>query len=202
MNSSKKTDRQGLRLPRDGAPGELIDWLFFDFDGVLTDNRVWVFDDGREAVCCTRADGLGMSMLRKAGVGCSIVSSERNPVVRRRALKLGIEALQGMKDKRRAVLGFCRKRNLDPARTGFVGNDVNDLPAFGAVGIRLCPSDAAAEIRHICDHILQSKGGTGVAREIARRMGRVLRIGQSRASLRLGRARTAPEPNCGISKSA
>lgn len=146
-----------------------IPWLFFDFDGVLTDNRVWVFEDGREAVACTRADGLGFSLLRAAGVRCMIISTETNPVVTQRARKLRLEVLQGVKDKGMALRVFCRRRKIDPLQAGFVGNDINDLPAFAVVGHRFCPSDAAPDVRRICDHVLKRRGGEGVVRELAAR---------------------------------
>jgi 3-deoxy-D-manno-octulosonate 8-phosphate phosphatase (KDO 8-P phosphatase) len=145
-----------------------VDWLLFDFDGVLTDNRVWVFEDGREAVACTRADGIGFALLRATGIKCAIISTETNPVVSRRAEKLKLPVMQGVVDKGQAILKLCRKRGIDPRRVGFVGNDVNDLPAFKVVGHRLCPGDAAPEVKSICDHVLHSHGGAGVVREIAR----------------------------------
>ena len=146
-----------------------MDWIFFDFDGVLTDNRVWVFEDGREAVTCTRADGLGFAMLRETGFKCAIVSTETNPVVGRRAEKLRLRVLQGVVDKGLTIREFCRSEGLDLARTAFVGNDLNDLPAFAVVGRKLCPSDAAPEVRRTCDRVLRSRGGEGVVREIAAR---------------------------------
>jgi 3-deoxy-D-manno-octulosonate 8-phosphate phosphatase (KDO 8-P phosphatase) len=148
-----------------------IDLLCFDFDGVLTDNRVWVDENGGESVVCNRADGLGFELLRKAGLHCIIVSTEKNPVVSARAKKLRLPVLQGVDDKARAVRELCRKRGLDLQRCGFVGNDVNDLSALRIVGWRICPADAAQEVRAVCDLVLRAKGGAGVVRELARRLG-------------------------------
>lgn len=146
-----------------------IEVIFFDFDGVLTDNRVWVFENGQEAVLCNRADGQGFNMLAAAGLKCMIVSTETNPVVTHRARKLKLPVRQGVKDKGAAVRELCRELGVDPANTAFVGNDVNDLPAMAAVGVSLCPCDAASEVRAVCDLVLKSAGGAGVVREIAAR---------------------------------
>jgi YrbI family 3-deoxy-D-manno-octulosonate 8-phosphate phosphatase len=144
--------------------------ILFDFDGVLTDNRVWVTQDGAEAVCCNRADGLGFNLLREAGIPCVIVSTEANSVVTQRARKLGVPVVQSVADKSIAVRKICCDHGVDPAQVAFVGNDLNDLPAFRIVGKKLCPSDAAPEVRRICDHVLRTRGGAGVVREIAVRL--------------------------------
>ena len=149
--------------------------MLFDFDGVLTDNRVWVNQDGVETVCCNRADGLGFNLLRAAGIPCVILSTETNPVVTHRAKKLGLPAVQSVADKGEAVRRICRDYGVDLARVAFVGNDLNDLPAFRIVGWKLCPSDAALEVRRLCDHVLRTRGGAGVVREIAVRFKRLFR---------------------------
>jgi 3-deoxy-D-manno-octulosonate 8-phosphate phosphatase (KDO 8-P phosphatase) len=156
----------------------LVTLMVFDFDGVLTDNRVWVTQDGVEMVCCNRADGLGFNLLRAAGIACVIVSTETNPVVTHRAGKLGIPAVQSVADKGDAVRKICRDYGVDLAQVAFVGNDLNDLPAFRIVGRKLCPSDAAPEVRRLCDHVLRSRGGAGVVREIAVRFQQLFRSGE------------------------
>ena len=144
--------------------------ILFDFDGVLTDNRVWVSQDGAEAVCCNRADGLGFNLLRAAGIPCMIVSTEANPVVTQRARKLGVPVMQSVADKGEAVRKICCDQGVNPAHVAFVGNDLNDLPAFRSVGIKLCPCDAAPEVRRVCDCVLRTRGGAGVVHEIAVRL--------------------------------
>jgi 3-deoxy-D-manno-octulosonate 8-phosphate phosphatase (KDO 8-P phosphatase) len=145
--------------------------ILFDFDGVLTDNHVWVAENGAETVCCNRADGLGFNLLRAAGIACVIVSTETNPVVTHRARKLGVPVVQSVTDKGEAVRKICRERGVDLDRVAFVGNDLNDLPAMTVTGISLCPSDAAREVREICTYVLKAKGGQGVVREIAAGLG-------------------------------
>ena len=138
-----------------------------DFDGVMTDNRVLVWEDGREGVVCSRADGLACSLLRAAGIETVIISTERNPVVSARAQKLGIEAVQDCADKGAAVRAVLAERSLTAADAAFIGNDVNDLPAFSEVGLRIAPSDAHSELRARADIVTHVSGGGGVLREVA-----------------------------------
>jgi 3-deoxy-D-manno-octulosonate 8-phosphate phosphatase (KDO 8-P phosphatase) len=143
-----------------------IDAIVFDFDGVLTDNRVYVFEDGREAVCCNRADGLGFSFLRQASLPAFIMSKETNPVVRARAEKLGVPALVAIDDKDRALNSLCREKGFSTARIMFVGNDINDLPALQLVGYPVAVADAHPAVRQAAKIILATRGGDGVVREI------------------------------------
>jgi YrbI family 3-deoxy-D-manno-octulosonate 8-phosphate phosphatase len=138
-----------------------------DFDGVMTDNRVLVWEDGREGVLCSRADGLACSLLLTAGIETVIISTERNPVVSARARKLGIEAVQDCADKGAAVRAVLAERSLAAAHAAFIGNDVNDLPAFGEVGVRIAPSDAHSELLARADIVTHAPGGGGVLREVA-----------------------------------
>ena len=147
--------------------GSDIKAAVFDFDGVLTDNCATLFDDGTEAVRVNRADGLGFSMLRQAGIETLILSSESNPIVSVRAKKLGVEVIQGCRDKGAALAAWLRDRKIDPALTVFVGNDLNDVSGFRVVGFPLCPSDGAPELRAMACNVLRSRGGEGVVREVA-----------------------------------
>lgn len=144
-----------------------IDLVAFDFDGVLTDNRVYVMDDGREAVACSRADGLAFDMFRSNGVAALIVSTERNPVVAARAAKLRVPIIQGLHDKRRALAEHCEKAGIDLGRVIYVGNDINDLAAMAIVGHPLAVADAHPAVKAAAASVLATAGGDGVAREIA-----------------------------------
>ncbi len=139
----------------------------FDFDGVLTDDTVIVHQDGTEAVTAHRGDGMGISALRTAGVRVLILSKERNPVVSARGAKLGVEVVQGCDDKLPEVLDWMVRHGVDPARCAYVGNDVNDLEAMGAVGVAVCPADARDEVLTVADWVLARSGGHGAARELA-----------------------------------
>lgn len=147
------------------SPGA-VKLLVFDFDGVLTDNRVLVLEDGREAVMCNRADGLAFDWLRASSVRAMLMSTERNAVVAARARKLQVEVLQAVADKGAAIRAFCREAEIDPAEAMFVGNDVNDLPAMRAVGFPIAVADAHPEVKEAAWRVLRTRGGDGVAREV------------------------------------
>ena len=87
-----------------------IDLVILDFDGVLTDNRVYVMEDGREAVACHRGDGWGIGILQQAGIEVIILSTESNPVVSARAEKLGIECHQNCSDKTAATATLIEEK--------------------------------------------------------------------------------------------
>lgn len=144
-----------------------ISLIVYDFDGVMTDNRVLVMQDGKEAVFCNRSDGWATGMLKKINIPQIIISTEENPVVTARARKLKLPVMQAVKDKRSAVLEYCKKHNLDLKRTIFIGNDTNDKEAMQVVGIPCCPADAQPSIKKISSIILNKKGGEGAIRELA-----------------------------------
>lgn len=143
-----------------------VELIAFDFDGVFTDNTVYVSQDGTESVRCWRSDGLGLSRLADIGVKTYIVSTEKNPVVTMRANKLKIQCKQSVEDKAAAILDICKELGVSPQQTMFVGNDINDIPAFKVVGIAAGVADAYDEIN---PHVLfktERAGGKGAVREI------------------------------------
>ncbi len=144
-----------------------IDLLVTDFDGVLTDDRVIVFDDGHEAVRCSRSDGLGCDLLRASGLEMMILSTERNPVVSARGAKLRIEVIQGSGDKEAALRDVVDERGLDLTRVMFIGNDVNDAGALSIVGWPVVPADAHPDVGGMARYTTAAKGGEGVLRELA-----------------------------------
>ena len=113
---------------------ESIDLVVFDFDGVFTDNKVYVADDGRETVRCDRGDGMGVSLLLKHGVRALVLSTEANPVVSARCRKLNLVCHQGIADKGRALREIASESKVDLRRTLYVGNDANDLDCLSMVG--------------------------------------------------------------------
>jgi 3-deoxy-D-manno-octulosonate 8-phosphate phosphatase (KDO 8-P phosphatase) len=147
-----------------------VSLIVFDFDGVLTDNKVYVFQDGSEAVACNRADGLAFDLLRAQGFSTVIISTERNPVVRMRADKLRIPVLYSIADKVAALHRYCQENALNPERVMFVGNDLNDLPIMAASAYPIAVADAHPRVREKAWSVLQTPGGAGVAREIVERV--------------------------------
>lgn len=157
--------------------------LATDFDGVHTDDRVAVDQHGVESVRVSRGDGLGLSLLREAGIPVVIVSKERNPVVGARAAKLRVDVLQGVDDKVCALAAWLDRRGLDAADVAFVGNDVNDLPVMTAVGWPIAVADARPEVRRAARLVLANPGGQGAVREVC---DLILASLDSGASRRLG----------------
>ena len=140
--------------------------IAYDFDGVMTDNKVYVDQHGNEMVQVSRADGLGISKIRKMGIQQIILSTETNTVVAARARKLEIPCLQGIDDKAKALQEFCSEKGISLESVGYVGNDINDLEAMHLVRTSFCPSDANPKILKISTHVLKTKGGEGVVMEL------------------------------------
>ena len=145
---------------------ERVELIVFDFDGVMTDNRVWVDQDGREMVAANRSDSLGLSRLRRTGVKAFVLSREINPVVAARCRKLDVPYLQGERDKASALQALLSEQKIDPAYVVYVGNDVNDLPCFPVVGCAVAVADALPEVCEQADIVLRQRGGHGAVREI------------------------------------
>ncbi len=140
--------------------------LVLDFDGVLTDNRVWVDRDGKEMVAAHRADGWGLTRLRESGIEAVVLSTETDPVVTARCRKLGLPVVQGAADKGAALAKLLEDRDIDPATVIYLGNDVNDLPCFPLVSCAVVVGDAHPAAAVQADRILKSPGGRGAVREL------------------------------------
>lgn len=153
--------------PRRAMP-EKIDLLVLDFDGVVTDNRVWTDEAGREMVAASRSDSLIMGRVKKFGVQVVILSSEVNPVVAARAKKMGLEAIHGvgLDDKARVLQDLLKTRKIDPAHVVYAGNDINDLPCFEIAGWGVAVADALPEVLRAADFVLTKNGGHGAVREL------------------------------------
>ena len=153
----KSTSNKTLKLP---------DLLVFDFDGVLTDDKVIVSQDGTESVRCSRGDGLGIEMARKSGLKMLILSKEVNKVVSARGAKLKIEVIQGIDDKPAALKTYCKKHAISLARVMYVGNDLNDLGVMKIVGVSVAPKNSHPSVLKIASIVLKHDGGDGAVREL------------------------------------
>lgn len=158
--------RQQGRLARGARLPERVAALLLDFDGVFSDDKVYVFQDGREAVRCDRMDGMGIGLLKKTGLSIWVLSTDPNPVVQARAAKLGIPCLQGLSDKGQALSQLLQEQGIDPAQVVYVGNDVNDLPCMVQVGCAVAVADSHPDVLAQADIILEHNGGDGAIREI------------------------------------
>jgi N-acylneuraminate cytidylyltransferase len=145
-----------------------IELVIFDFDGVVTDNRVWTDQDGREMVAASRSDSIKFGELREIGIEVMILSSEPNPVVAARAKKMGVEAIHGigLQDKGRVMREVLERKNAKAESVVYVGNDVNDLPCFEIAGWSVAVSDAYPEVLQAADFVLSKPGGHGAVREL------------------------------------
>ena len=144
-----------------------IDLIVYDFDGVMTDNRVILFQDGTEGVIVSRADGLGVERLRALDIPQLILSTETNPVVNARAAKLKLEVIGSCDDKATALKNYCAQNECELQKVLYVGNDLNDADAMGIVGFPVAPSDAHPDIKSLARLVTQAKGGEGVIRELS-----------------------------------
>ena len=140
--------------------------IVFDFDGVFTDNRVIVSEDGKESVICSRSDGIGLEMLRKLDIPMTIISTEKNPVVAQRATKLKLPVEHGVGEKIKELEIFSKTVNIDFENIAFLGNDVNDTECMKKVGFSITVADAVVDIKKISSYVLNKKGGTGAVREL------------------------------------
>ncbi|MGK7872271.1 MAG: SIS domain-containing protein [Xenococcaceae cyanobacterium] len=141
--------------------------LILDFDGVLTDNRVLVSQDGTESVWCNRGDGWGIARLKEKGIEILVLSTETNQVVRTRCQKLGIDCIHGCDDKLAALKQIVGERSLELENVAYIGNDVNDLACMSYVGIPIAVADAVPEIKNVARIITTNRGGYGAVREFA-----------------------------------
>jgi N-acylneuraminate cytidylyltransferase len=144
-----------------------VDALVTDFDGVHTDDTVMVDQLGRESVRVSRSDGHGIARLRAAGVPVLILSAEENPVVGRRAEKLGVECAQGVPEKGAVLRDWAAARGIRLDRIAYLGNDRGDVPALELVGWPIAVPDASPEALEAARHVLSHPGGHGAVRELA-----------------------------------
>lgn len=149
---------------------ERIELIVMDFDGVMTDDRVLVDENGKEAVYCSRSDGMGIRIAREAGFEFAVISSETNPVVAARCRKLKIDVVQGTLKKAENLRAYCSTHGIPLENVIYIGNDVNDLECFPLVGCALAPCDAHEKILAAADMILTRAGGRGAVREVCDRI--------------------------------
>jgi YrbI family 3-deoxy-D-manno-octulosonate 8-phosphate phosphatase len=140
--------------------------IAFDFDGVFTDNKVYLTQDGQEMVCCWRGDGIGLQALSRLAIGTVIISTEINPVVSTRAKKLGIPCQQGCHDKLAVLERLAVERGLTLEQIAFVGNDINDLACLAKVGLPIIVGDSHPDIRPYGCYRTRTPGGRGAVREV------------------------------------
>jgi 3-deoxy-D-manno-octulosonate 8-phosphate phosphatase (KDO 8-P phosphatase) len=153
-----------LTPPRRKAPK--IKALFFDVDGVLTDGRVYMDDEGRESKVFDTKDGHGIKMAIAAGLHVAWLSGRLSKATEQRALELGVvECRQGVADKAKVYVELCRRWGVAPRETAALGDDEPDVPLLTVAGFSACPADAAPPARKAAQVVLKSAGGRGAVRE-------------------------------------
>ncbi len=145
---------------------ENVQLIVYDFDGVLTDNRVILREDGLESVIVNRSDGLAISIIKNLEIKQVILTTETNRIVETRASKLGVPVIKGVQNKKEILEEFCMENHIALESVVYIGNDINDLAAMKEVGYPMCPSDAYDEIKKVSKIVLKTKGGLGVVREL------------------------------------
>ena len=140
--------------------------IAFDFDGVFTDNMVYVLEDGTEAVRCFRSDGIGLQKLKRLGIESVIISTEANPVVSARARKLKLRCIQNCQDKRAVLEEIAWEIGITLNEVAFVGNDINDRSCLECVAMPVVVQDAFQDVVPLALYQTKRPGGHGAVREV------------------------------------
>lgn len=164
----------GLEMVSPGKPRRplpaRVSLLVMDFDGVLSDNRVWVDETGHESIAANRSDSMGLNLLRQHGVQAIVISTETNPVVAARCRKLNLPVIQSVTDKAAVLSAYLQEQAIDPAGVVYLGNDTNDLPCFPLVGCAVAVADSHPTVLRLADQVLTLPGGRGAVRELCDRI--------------------------------
>lgn len=140
--------------------------LVLDFDGVMTNNKVIVDENGKESIICNRSDGMGVEMIKNKGIDVIVISKEVNKVVKARCDKLNVPCVHGVDDKLSILKKELNNRGLQPEDVCYIGNDVNDIECLKYVGIGVAVNDAFPEVKKVAKVVTKKNGGEGAVREI------------------------------------
>ncbi len=148
------------------APGN-IRLVAFDVDGVFTDGRFYLSDDGVESKAFNTQDGFGIRQLLHAGIAVAVISGRDSGAVRKRMAELGVEHIVlACRDKVAALDEIVSELNISPADCAYVGDDIPDLPLLNHVGYAIAVANAVAELQSQCDYTTTASGGRGAVREV------------------------------------
>ena len=160
------TEKQELSTESLTASLQKIKLLALDVDGVLTDGNIYISPAGEVFKGFNAKDGMGISCALRSGLQIAVITGRQSPIVERRCEELGITLLQqGVKDKRLALQQMAQELGLVREEIAYMGDDLNDIPAFKASGLNLVPADAAMEVLAVADIITKASGGRGAVRE-------------------------------------
>jgi len=145
-----------------------ISLLLTDVDGVLTDGRLYYSAEGDIMKAFNVKDGMGVKLLQRSGIKVGIVTGRTSDMVAIRASELGFDIVyQGINNKEEAIMEILHKLDVAPKHTAYIGDDINDLPAFNIAGLSACPQDAVNKLKKEADYVCESEGGRGAFREFA-----------------------------------
>jgi len=145
---------------------KIIKLLVLDFDGVLTNNKVFIDENGKEAVICDRRDGHGIVVLSKDKFETIVISNEKSSAIKHRCNKLRVDCFQGIDNKLILLREEIKKRNISAKEVCYVGNDENDIDSIMYAGIGVAVNDAFPEVKKEADYITKNNGGDGAVREV------------------------------------
>ena len=145
---------------------EKLKIIFFDFDGVFTDNKVLVSENGEESVFCHRGDGIGLNQLLERGFDLYVISSEINPLVKKRCEKLKINCIHSVENKGNIIKSILKSKFLKKENSAFLGNDINDIPAFQNASLTIGVNDRNPLIDDYISYLTHKSGGNGAVREV------------------------------------
>jgi len=144
-----------------------IKLLLMDCDGVLTDGRVWLFENGEEQKGFHTRDGLGIDLFHRAGLRSGIISGRTSAAVQKRAAGLGMSfVIQGCEDKRKAFAETLEQAGVEKLEVAYIGDDLNDIPLILQSGLGVAVADAAPETREHAHYVTTASGGFGAVREV------------------------------------
>ena len=159
-------DKQELSAESLTASLQKIKLLALDVDGVLTDGSIYISPAGEVFKGFNAKDGMGISCALRSGLQIAVITGRQSPIVERRCEELGITLLQqGVKDKRLALQQMAQELGLVREEIAYMGDDLNDIPAFKASGLNFVPADASMEVLAVADIITKASGGRGAVRE-------------------------------------
>jgi len=144
-----------------------IKLLLMDCDGVLTDGRIWLFENGEEQKGFHTRDGLGIELLHRAGLRSGIISGRMSSAVETRARTLGMSfVVQGHENKVQAFADVMAQAGVGNDEVAYIGDDLNDIPLMMQSGLGVAVADAALETRERAHYVTKVLGGFGAVREV------------------------------------
>lgn len=144
-----------------------IQLVAFDVDGVFTDGRFYLSNEGVESKAFSTQDGFGIRRLLDAGVAVAVISGRKSAAVQQRMDELGVRhVVQGCSDKIAAFDAITAELDISDAECAYVGDDIPDLPLLKKAGTSIAVANAVAELQQECDYVTQARGGFGAVREV------------------------------------